>query len=256
MGLRKDILLWGAVSVASLGSHVAAFGGLARLPDDHLDTKRTRVPTLVEMAVAPPTPHPPFEPAKAEAPAVKHVVRAHRAPAAKPASEPLPSEAPAQAETPADFTGVTLTNSGPGPGWSSATGSGDAMRGPIGTPGAKVTGRSRAGSDMAGVRDTGPAVVGLADLSRAPQSPDLADALERFYPPEARRSGLAGKAVVRARVMPDGHIADLAVVTETTGGFGEACKNTLRGSQWTPPVDRSGRLVSTFIMYNCRFEVL
>ena len=48
-----------------------------------------------------------------------------------------------QAETPADFSGTTLTNDGPGDGWASAVGNGEAMHGPIGRPGAKVTERAR-----------------------------------------------------------------------------------------------------------------
>ena len=38
-------------------------------------------------------------------------------------------------------------------------------------------------------------------------------------------------------------------------GFGAACEQTLRGSRWSPPYDREGRAVSTFINYTCRFNV-
>ena len=51
-----------------------------------------------------------------------------------------------QAETPADFSGTTLTNDGPGEGWASAVGNGEAMHGPIGRPGAKVTNRAQDGA--------------------------------------------------------------------------------------------------------------
>jgi TonB family protein len=79
--------------------------------------------------------------------------------------------------------------------------------------------------------------------------------LERFYPAEARRKGLEGKAVVRARVAPDGALQNLALVSETAPGFGEACRQTLQGSRWTAPVDKEGKAVSTIINYTCRFEV-
>ena len=81
--------------------------------------------------------------------------------------------------------------------------------------------------------------------------------LERLYPAEARRRGLHGKAVVRARVMPDGRLREIALVSESAAGagFGEACRQTLDGSRWSAPIDRDGKPVSTFINYTCRFEV-
>jgi hypothetical protein len=50
-------------------------------------------------------------------------------------------------------------------------------------------------------------------------------------------------------------VRDLAVVSETTPGFGAACKATLRASEWTAPIDREGHAVSTIIAYTCRFNV-
>ena len=75
------------------------------------------------------------------------------------------------------------------------------------------------------------------------------------YPAEARSKGLTGKAVVRARVMPDGGVRELALVSESAPGFGQACQNTLRDSRWSPPLDRQAHPVSTFINYTCRFNV-
>jgi protein TonB len=129
------------------------------------------------------------------------------------------------------------------------------MHGPIGRPGAKVTGRSADGAPVRAPRTPAEPVVGLADLSRPPVAPELASLLERFYPAEARRKGTEGKAVVRARVAADGQLRDLAVVSETESGFGSACRETLRGSRWTAPLDRDGNAVSTIINYTCRFEV-
>ena len=48
---------------------------------------------------------------------------------------------------------------------------------------------------------------------------------------------------------------DLFVVSETAAGFGRACRDTLTGSRWTPPLDRDGHAVTTVIHYTCRFEV-
>jgi outer membrane biosynthesis protein TonB len=171
---------------------------------------------------------------------------------------PRPAAAAPEAETPADFTGVTLTNDGPGAGWASATGNGAAMNGPIGTPGARVTGRSRIGATGGGgpgPKSEGPPILELADLSKPPRAPVLGDMLERNYPDGARQRGVSGRAVMRLRVMPDGHLRDLIVVAESGGGFGEACRRTLRDSLWSPPLDRQARPVSTFVSYTCTFEV-
>jgi TonB family protein len=176
------------------------------------------------------------------------MARAPRASAPKPAAAPPPS-APVE-ETPADFTGTTLTNDGAG--WASATGNGQAMGGPVGRPGARVTGRHLDGAPPA---DEGPKVVSVGDLSRPPSPPDLAPVLERTYPQAARQKGLPGKAVVRARIMPDGSTRELSLVSETGPGFGEACRQALRSSRWTAPVDRGGQSVSTYVSYTCRFEV-
>jgi hypothetical protein len=152
---------------------------------------------------------------------------------------------------------VTLTNDGPGAGWASTTGNGDPMNGPIGTPGARVTGRSRAGTTGgAGPSpDADGPIVKLADLSRPPRAPILSDMLERNYPDRARKRGVPGKAVMRIRVMPDGHLRDLIVVAESEGGFGEACRRTLRDSLWSPPLDLQARPVSTLVNYTCTFTV-
>jgi TonB family protein len=128
------------------------------------------------------------------------------------------------------------------------------MRGPVGRPGARATGRTVEGA-AAAPRKRGEPVVGIDDLSRRPEAPELGSVLERFYPPDARSKGLAGRAVVRARVTADGELREVALLSETGTGFGAACRQTLAGSRWTPPLDRSGRPVSTVINYTCRFEV-
>lgn len=252
MRSRTELLTWGAVGLASLGFHVAAYGGLAPRPGA---SRRSapKPPVLVAMEVAKPRPSG-GDPSATTAVAAAATPRAPRRAVRRIAAAPPPPAAAPQAETPADFSGVTLTNAGMGAGWTSATGNGAPMNGPVGTPGARVTGRSVAGNGAQGVA-AGPTVVALGELSRPPQPPDLAEALERVYPAEARRRGATGKAVVRARVTPEGGIAELAVLSETSGGFGAACKQALAGSRWTAPIGRSGQAVSTLIHYTCRFEV-
>jgi periplasmic protein TonB len=259
MRRRTEIAIWSLVVVTSLGVHAAAFGGLAgRAAGGGAGAKQRRSPALVEMSVPPAPPPPPPPPAapRPAAPRAAPRIATARAPARtapRPAPPPASEAPPPAAETPADFTGVTMTNDGPGPGWASTTGNGQAMNGPAGRPGARVTGRSADGDPSSTRR--GPPVVAAGDLSRAPEPPELSDALARAYPAEARSRGIEGRAVVRARIMPDGRVRELALLNESAPGFGAACQETLRGSSWSPPIDRDARPVSTFINYTCRFQV-
>lgn len=245
---------WVGVVLASLAMHAVAFGYLGHggWSDKGEPSKRRLV--TVEMTVAPPkAPPPPLaEAPKAVAPKARLAV-ARPAVRTRAETHPPTAEPPAAAETLADFTGQTLTNDGSGAGWSSATGNGQKMNGPVGRPGARVTHRVVEGTP--GGTGSGPPVVGLGDLSRTPSAPDLSDKLAAAYPPEARAKGIEGKAVVRARITSDGQARDLAVVSETAPGFGAACKATLRASEWTPPLDRDGNAVSTIVNYTCRFDV-
>lgn len=256
MFLRK-LASWTTLLGASFGLHAVGFAKLNRMGEVTQAKPAAKV-TFMEMA-APPKPAPPV-PAPATPPSEKPAARAvRRVAAAAPraaAAAPAPSKAapaPPVAETLADFSGTTLTNDGPG-GWASATGNGATMAGPIGRPGARVTTRHVEGASPA-ERPAAPAVVAIADLSRRPEAPPLEDALERNYPAEARQSGQAGKAVVKARITAEGAVRDLLVVSETAAGFGRACRDTLSGSRWTPPLDRDGHPVATLINYTCRFEV-
>jgi periplasmic protein TonB len=255
MNLRS-FLSWTVLVGASLGMHAVGFAKLGTFTVA-ATSKRPPTPSFMEMAAAP-RPAPAAQPEVAqEKPAPKAVrrVAAVAAPRPAPASAPRAASAapPPVAETPADFSGTTLTNNGPGPGWASATGNGAAMQGPIGRPGARVTGRHVEASPPS--TQPGPAVVAVADLSRLPQAPKLDEALERNYPAEARRIGQAGKAVVRARITPDGRVRDLQVISESASGFGRACQDVLVDSRWSPPFDREGHPVATVIHYTCRFEV-
>jgi protein TonB len=256
MRTRNEIASWSVVVIASLGLHAVAFGGIGGRADG-FGRKRSRPPTLVEMSVAKlPEPPPPEPPKAAEKPVPRLAMARPARPAARRTSAPPPSSAPPPAaETPADFTGVTMTNDGPGAGWASATGNGQAMNGAVGRPGARVTNRNVDGDPSSESRRPGPPIVGPGDLSRPPAAPDLTNVLARAYPEDARRKGIAGKAVVRARIMPDGHVREMATLSESGAGFGGACQKTLANSIWTPPLDHQARAVSTFINYTCRFEV-
>jgi len=256
MSFRKTIS-WVALVGASLGIHAVGFAKLNRMGGPAQASVAKKL-AFMEMTSATkhsaPAPEPP--PA-AEKPALRALRRVaamapRQAPTTVAPTRDVAAPPPA-AETLADFSGTTLTNDGAGPGWASATGNGAAMNGPVGRPGAHVTGRHVEGTVQA--RPAPAPVVATADLSRLPEAPRLEDALERNYPAEARQSGQAGKAVVRARITAEGRVCDLLVVSETAAGFGRACRETLTGSRWTPPLDRDGHAVATVINYTCRFEV-
>jgi TonB family protein len=250
----RELISWTALFGASLGLHAGAFAklnGMVLPATAKVETK----PTFMEMTATSKPPAPAAEaPSNADKPsarAPRRLAAAAPRPTAPTAARPAP---PPAAETLADFSGTTLTNEGAGAGWASATGNGERMAGPIGRPGAKVTGRH---VDLAAPdpRPAAPAAVAVADLSRRPEAPRLEEALERNYPAEARQGGQSGRAVVRARITADGEVRDILVQSETSAGFGRACRDTLAGSRWTPPLDRDGRPVATIIHYTCRFEV-
>jgi outer membrane biosynthesis protein TonB len=255
---RSEIPWLSGLLLISIAVHVVAVVSIGK---GHQDPRqKVRPATLVTMTVAPAKPAPPTAVAPEATHAAQRVApkRTASRPAQPVAAAPSAAAPAPEAETPADFTGVTLTNDGPGAGWASATGNGRAMNGPIGTPGARITGRSRAGaSGGAGLspRADGAPILALTDLSKPPHAPALSDMLERNYPDEARKRGVPGSAVLRLRVMPDGHLRDLMIVAESDGGFGEACKRTLRDSLWSPPLDLAARPVSTFVSYTCTFAV-
>jgi periplasmic protein TonB len=237
--------------LVSVALHVALFAGVGRSRHRSLAQAHKKKPTEVTVSVAPPPPAPKPPQAKPAPQPIAHKI-AVRAPAPPPPGAPPPP--PPQAETPADVSGTTLTNDGPGDGWASAVGNGEAMHGPIGRPGAKATNRAQDGAARPSPLKTAP-VVALASLSRPPEPPDLNAALERHYPEAARKAGTPGQAVLKARITPEGQVRDLVVVSQSAAGFGDACRATLRESSWSPPLDRDGQPVATFITYTCRFEV-
>jgi len=262
-----------AFGAVSLGAHVVGAIALFLLPlTGWLDDPPQAIAIeLVEppRPVPEPTPEPepePEEPAAAEPivepePEPEPVRRRPRA--APPPAETPPEEAPPPAEeTIADFSGMTLTNDN-GAGWQSATGNGGAMEGPIGRPGAEVTGRNRRGVRGGTPGGTGSGegedlLVPPADLSRRPAPPAsrLRDLLRRNYPREAQNQGIDGDARVRVRVEADGRVRTLAVLSEDHAGFGAACRRTIReGGRWGAPQDRRGNAVATITTFRCTFTL-
>jgi TonB family protein len=263
-----------SVFLLSLAIHALAWRGLTSLPT--LDWFLENAPQTVEIVAVTeepepepvpeiPEPEPEPEPEVPEPePEPEPVVRPPQPRVTEPDPEPAPPEPepPPVEETIADFTGETLTNEGEG--WASAVGNGQAMDGPIGRPGAAVTGRDRAGGSSGAVggggraAPAGPRVVALADLSRQPSPQgDMNAILQRNFPPRARQLGIEGRAVIGFRIMPDGSVARLRTRSESPGeqGFADACRRTVQQLRWDPPLARDGAAVATDAAFECEFTV-
>lgn len=174
---------------------------------------------------------------------------------AEPEDEP-PAAAP---ETPVAFDNIVLTNDGDEPAsWAMDPGSGKSSDAPIGRPDAVVSGRSRDGIVGGVIGGTGiGVVVDVGDLSKQPIPPTLKAKLEKLYPKKARQEGIEGEAVIRLQVAPDGLPSKIRIISESPEGYelGKACMKTLQGERWQPPIDKSGKPVSTRVTYRCGFEI-
>jgi periplasmic protein TonB len=196
------------------------------------------------------------EPEATSAAAEPVAARPTFAPRALPLSQPskptAPPPGPAPLSAPAlDLSGVTLTND-TGAGFAVPVGNGNALLGPIGLGGP----RDRAvAAPAAPPTPKPPALVAASDLSEHPRPPSLTGLLRANYPEEARQRGLRGSARVRARIDADGVIRGARLLTESSTGFGAACRRTVLGSQWSAPRDKNGGAVATEIVYTCHFEV-
>ena len=241
----RGLLHW--LLPASIGLHVVVF---ASLPSARRLPASAPSPFVLEVAELPPPalepPPPPPEPAAQPDPAPVRTAPAHAkvvpANVARTTSE-TPAAAPPPAEAPMDFTSTVFSNDGPG----LAVGGGGPR---VASPVASAPVRSAAPA-----APPPPRVVPPSSLARRPRAPGLDTELERQYPADARRSGISGTAVLRVRILPDGRVGEVHIVSESWTGFGPACERTVRAARWEPPIDRDGTPVATEITYTCRFEV-
>jgi protein TonB len=242
----RSLLGW--IVPASVALHVLV---VIVLPSS--TSQRAFVPPPVVIEVAEPPPVPPPPPVESEAPKataesappVSHAPRAGTPRQPSRTTTDTPSQ-PTPAEAPVDFTGTSFSNDGPGVAISSSAEPGGAAIRPA-ISGAPSAPRAPVPSV--------PTFVPAAALGRPPRAPGLDAELERNYPPDARRSGISGNAVLRVQLLADGRVGKVELVSETFSGFGAACERTVRGGHWEPPLDREGRPVGTEIKYVCKFEV-
>ncbi len=201
----------------------------------------------------PPPPPPPPPPQEPELPPPR--VRPPPPPRrAEPPPPPPPEAPPPEAPAPVRFDGVTLTNPGAGSGFAITPGSGEDFEGPVrpGSPSGDPNGVP--GGTGAAPADTPPP----RDLSRRPSPPALGGALQRNFPPGARRRGIAGVAVVSLRVGPTGDVDQIRVQSESVSGqgFGQACVTTVSGSRWTPALNAQGNPAPARVRFRCEFRVI
>lgn len=218
-------------------------------------------PKAVTIEVVEPEPEPVIEDptqevtAPTSAPASRVVKVATVAPSKQAPPKPTHEPPPAQ-EAPVDMTGVTLTNEIGS--FEANQGSGISSSQPQVASGV-VTGRTRSGVIGGKVGGEGEAqpMAQVGDLAKKPVPPALDEVLESNYPPDARAQGMGAVASVRIRIASNGQVSVLRVVSESIKGygFGNACRKTLEGRPWSPPIDKAGKPVAVEITYTCTFEV-
>jgi TonB family protein len=246
---------------ASVATHLVLAFSLDRVPK----TVREVPPAPHEIAVIEAPPEKPEPPRAPEPPPPPTATEPPPPPPPSPRLDPAPSPAappPPAVDDPYDTPpGAPATAPPPGaPAILTAEGGGWSTNGSgAGTAGSGSSGDGRGRKEApAAVAAAPPApaerVVALGDLSRAPAPPSLDGALKRLYPDEARREGRSGDATVRARVGPSGAIVELRIDRASDAAFGQACRTLLSRSRWSPPLDREGKPVSTWIRYTCRFN--
>lgn len=245
---RRHLLTW-AVAV-SLLVHGVAYA-LVSPPPRTLPAAPRRAQLSFTVQTRPAPPRAPEVAPRPAAPPPRPVSPPRPRAVAAPQPEPAPelASAPAIAQESQPLNGVTLAGRGSGASFAMPLSDGAALE-PTRTPPAasSVRGLARAAPRSS-------SLVPLSDLSVRPTPPQLAGALERNYPADARRRGLSGIAKVRARIDADGVVRSVTLLTESQAAFGAACSQTLKGSRWAPPKDKAGRAVATEIRYTCRFVV-
>lgn len=269
----KQYLVGRMTLALSVGIHAYAFfatpeftpAKAASPPEANMITF-TVAPPKIEPAPEPEIEPEPAAPAEAAAPPPAAEPEPHdpapsvpeppSAPESEPSVEPQTEPAPSPAPTPAELTGSTLASLD-GPGWDAPKGSGGERREAL-LPGVSrrvVSTSRRIRHPAPQAAPQAPPVLALAELSKHPVPPSLAQALERNYPNDARRQGQSGEAKVRARIESNGQVKLAKVAFESAQGFGAACLTTLLGSQWSAPLDKKGKPVATWVSYRCKFRI-
>lgn len=243
-------------ALASIAAHAGAYAMIER----YCPRSFTGAAPQVSFVLDPPPPPPPSPEPSAALPAPPPPEPTHHEPPPPTSSsKPKPARvSPPAASEPVALTGVTLTNP-TGLGWASVAGNGlegGPLRNPHPAPRhPQALPHARTPPVAARPIASAPPLVSIADLSQPPKPPALGNTLARHFPADARRAGREGTATVRLRVGPRGLATVIAVVSQSSAGFGDACRRALEGSHWSPPIARGGRPATTLVSYRCRFLV-
>lgn len=239
------------VGYVALAGSVALHGFAVTQSASEIVRRRPQPPSVFELSFAPPV-SPALSPPEPEAPPEREPPKTLRVVKSEPTRTLAPSPELA-ARTPPEPTGLTLTGDNPTL-FEAPVGSGSVRNAAVVAGLAPSVARVPVPATQAPPPPPLPAVP-LAELSRKPVPPSLGAALRRNYPRAARSLGKSGDAKVRARIETTGEIRVATISSETSAGFGEACRRTLVGSRWSAPLDKSGRPVATFITYQCKFRI-
>ncbi len=244
------------VFVLSVAVHGAAWGLLSGAT--HESAARAERFSEVEVLPVPVDPEPKLaipeptrlEPQTPKPKAIPEPARSETRRPSAPSTQTLAtgSSAPERESAPRSFDDVVLTNRDAPASWSVRA---------AGGPRTNQRGVSSSVARGARGQSSGTAVVAVADLSRKPKQPNALSTIpRRYFPRDAQRQGKDGLARVRVRIFRDGAVRVLSVLSQTGSGYAMACKRFLQDSpRWSPGVDRSGRAVTTDIVFPCRFMI-
>ncbi|MBK8173497.1 MAG: TonB family protein [Sandaracinaceae bacterium] len=254
------------VLTASLLMHGLAFLAIGALPQVVVLPEERNEVAFEVVEAPPPEPEPlPETPPAPEPEAPRPVARempAREAPEEPPPETPPPPAAPLEEEI-VNFDGTTLTNDNADPSFTMNAGNGQRMTGPLrsGNSTRRVEGdpNGMAGGTGTAPAAAGPTIVPVSDLSRRPTPPSMdrmIATLARNYPRDARDEGIAGTAVARMQISPDGRLSRIRIVSGNEHGFGDACRRSLQEmGAWSPPLDRNGQPVTTEVTFECGFTI-
>lgn len=248
---------WSTYLASSLLAHTALALGIGHVtPQATLDTPVPRIEFVPIDLPPPPPPEPPEPPEPPPEPPISEPLPERTEPVPVKSTRPraessAPTEQIQSAETttaPLRLGGVALSNSG----LAFATGGSGVSADHQQKTNVRANGRSLRPPKP---EPTPPLVMRLADLSRRPVPPSLDARLKDHYPSELKQRGVEGEALVRLTLSESGAVIDARAVSQTDPAFAHACRRTLLGTRWSPPLDQNGNPVRTTLDYRCRFRV-
>ena len=163
----------------------------------------------------------------------------------KTATTETTGEAPSETAAPVDFSQVLVSGSNH-----------FAVKQGGGSSGSGVAGASSDRSKL--VNSTGSQAGSSKPSVRVgPKAPAMSAQLAQWLPHQAKVAGQSGTAVVGFTVESTGTLSGFVIQNESDSslGFGSACIDALRHSQWIAAIDSADHSVAVQASYTCRFTV-